>query len=283
MNKNTYGKEKYESIEIPKELDVMINNTIKSNRNKQNKYKKIAVSLTAASAIAVFSLTLNVNESFAQSVTEIPLFGQMAKVLIFKDYSFENKDLKADVVMPRVEQLENIEFEEKINKVIQEKVDQVLLEANFRANEYKEAYISTGGTEELYAENKIEVKVNYEVLSKNENTLSFLVYSTDTLAAVYAENMYFNLDIQNNQVLTLDKLIGEDYVNVVTESVLETIKRQKENQDKVFFDLVYEPDWKIREDVAFYINSNNNVVVVLDKYEIAPGSMGRLEYEIKIK
>lgn len=36
----------------------------------------------------------------------------------------------------------------------------------------------------------------------------------------------------------------------------------------------------ISEDAKFYINENNRPVIVFEKYEIAPGSSGKIEFEI---
>lgn len=36
----------------------------------------------------------------------------------------------------------------------------------------------------------------------------------------------------------------------------------------------------ITEDVKFYINGNNRLVIVFEKYEISPGSSGEIEFEI---
>ena len=36
----------------------------------------------------------------------------------------------------------------------------------------------------------------------------------------------------------------------------------------------------ISEDVKFYINGHNRPVIVFEKYEIAPGSAGEVEFEI---
>ena len=37
----------------------------------------------------------------------------------------------------------------------------------------------------------------------------------------------------------------------------------------------------ITENQKFYVNENGNVVIVFDKYEIAPGYMGMPEFEIQ--
>lgn len=36
----------------------------------------------------------------------------------------------------------------------------------------------------------------------------------------------------------------------------------------------------VNENTSFYINTNGNVVISYDKYDIAPGSMGIMDFEI---
>ena len=38
----------------------------------------------------------------------------------------------------------------------------------------------------------------------------------------------------------------------------------------------------VSEDQRFYMNSDGNPVLVFEKYEIAPGSSGELEFEVPI-
>ena len=42
----------------------------------------------------------------------------------------------------------------------------------------------------------------------------------------------------------------------------------------------FAPQPVITKDARFYINENNNPVIVFEKYEIAPGSSGSVEFEI---
>ena len=36
----------------------------------------------------------------------------------------------------------------------------------------------------------------------------------------------------------------------------------------------------IKEDTAFYVNENGKLIIVFDEYEVAPGYMGSVEFEI---
>ena len=274
-------KTKYENIEIPKELDQMINQTIeneqKERRRKSSRKRWIAI----AAAVALFVTPLNVSQGFADTMAEIPVLGSIAKVLTFRLYRTESQELLAEVKVPEVAEMDNQNFEDQVNALIQEKVEITLAQAQKRAEEYKKAYLETGGTEEEYEKRKIQAAVDYTVYVKSQDTLSFMLFSYDTVAAAYAEYTYYNLDLQNNREWTLEDLLGENYAGVITELVKGQMKTQIENEGMAFWDEVNAADWKVREDIDFYINEKGNPVVVFDKYEIAAGAFGRLEYEIE--
>lgn len=274
-------KTKYENIEIPKELDIMINQTIekeqRARKQKRNQKRWMAV----AAALALFVTPLNVSEGFAATVAEIPVLGPIAEVLTFRTYTTESEELVADVTIPEVAELNNQAYEDKINALIQEKVEKTLADAQQRAEEYKQAYMETGGTEEGYEARKTEAKVDYTVYAKTEDTLSFMLFSYDSVAAAYAEYSYYNINLKENREWTLEEILGDDYLAVATDQVKAKMKAQTENEEIVFWDEVNADDWQVREDIDFYINAENQVVVVFDKYEIAAGYLGRLEYVIE--
>ena len=39
----------------------------------------------------------------------------------------------------------------------------------------------------------------------------------------------------------------------------------------------------VDEDTKFYLNQDQNPVIVLEKYEVAPGAAGQLEFEIPLE
>ena len=270
-------KKKYENIKIPEELDQMINQTIKNEQKEQNRKKLKKRWIAVAATFAVLVTPLNISQGFADTMAGVPIIGQIASVLTFREYTAESEELVAEVTIPEVSELNNQAFEDRVNVLIQEKVDQTLADAQLRAEEYKQAYLETGGTKEGYEERKTEAKVDYTVYVKNEDTLSFMLYSYDSVAAAYAEYSYYNLDVKNDREWILSDLLGDDYVAVVTDQVK---AQMSEQNDISFWEEVDESTWKIREDIDFYINADNYVVVVFDKYEIAAGALGRLEYEI---
>ena len=73
-------------------------------------------------------------------------------------------------------------------------------------------------------------------------------------------------------------MLGPDYEAVMNESIRAQIDARIRNGEDFF-----EEEGRfegIRPDQPFYIDANMQVVAVFEKYEIAPGSMGRIEMVI---
>ncbi len=276
-------KHEYDSIQIPDELENIVNSTIKNyeknNKNKVFNRRNLAL---AASIFVVFTgmfvTTLNTNKSFAQSISKVPIIGSIAKLLTFKDYEIHSEVVDAEIKIPKVEGLSDKKLKQKINDEIYEKMKLGVKESEQRAIEYKEAYIETGGTEETFR--KIEVTVDYELKSVNDNVISFIVYQYESLAAAYAETYYYNIDITNNKIISIENILGKDYKKTIDENVYAQIEERKKDENNSFFegDIGFNG---IKEAPNFYINKDGKVVVVFDKYEIAPGYMGEQEFVIE--
>ena len=74
-----------------------------------------------------------------------------------------------------------------------------------------------------------------------------------TVAAAYEDHAYYNLDLRNNRELTLEDLLGEDYVTVATDRVKGQMETQSEKEGITFWEETMKPEWQIPEDISFYI------------------------------
>lgn len=265
---------KYNNIDIPKELDFMVNKTIQKNSIK----RKVMIGMTSvAAAMMIFTTSLNVSSTFAETMSNIPVVKHVADLLTFRSYEFKTEEITSTVTVPEISVDENLD--EYVNTTINEKVETVLAEAQLRADEYKDAFISTGGTEQEYKEKNMVVEVNYEVYTQDDQYLSFRVFTHETLAAVYEENLYFTIDLKDKKVLSIQDLLGDDFVKIMTASVVAQIEEDaKENPDKYFDDYKAE-DFKVRDNIDFYVQ-DSQLYIVFWKYELAPGYLGRLTFEI---
>ena len=71
----------------------------------------------------------------------------------------------------------------------------------------------------------------------------------------------------------MQDILGDEYQQIANESIQNQMKENSE---------IYWDDFEgIQEDTPFYLNESGNPVIVFEKYEIAPGSEGQQEFEIK--
>ena len=78
MKKIEDAKNKYNNIEIPKELNYMTNALIKLNKPKNN-FRYFYT--TAAGFVLFILIGVNVSETFATSFSKIPIIGKIVSVV----------------------------------------------------------------------------------------------------------------------------------------------------------------------------------------------------------
>ena len=204
-----------------------------------------------------FITALNTNEAFAATAGRLPVIGAVSRVLTFRNYDTADEEKEIHMEIPQIQEP--------------------------RIEEYKEAFLATGGTEEAFAEKGIKVDAGYEVKYETEDVLSLEITANENWASAYGIQYFYNLDLKNGKKLTLGDLLGQDY----KEKANSSIRRQMEERMAADRNLVY---WDgsngmdgfktVGENTKFYIGANGNPVIVFDKYEIAPGAFGIQEFEI---
>ena len=74
-------------------------------------------------------------------------------------------------------------------------------------------------------------------------------------------------------------MLGDDYKKICDKSIKTQIEERKKDPNNSFFDGDMGFNG-IKDNQKFYINKDGKVVIVFDKYEIAPGYMGQQEFVI---
>lgn len=98
---------------------------------------------------------------------------------------------------------------------------------------------------------------------------------------------YFILDMRTGKVLELSDLFTpeSDYVSVVSSEILRQMTEKVNAGEADYFipgGIWDESDWfkAIEPDQNFYLNDNNQLVIVFEKYEVAPGKEGVPEFTV---
>jgi len=292
MSKLDRMKERYDQTAIPEELNFRIQREIQKSREQQEEkrgagrshsFKRIIRSAEAAAAAVciLFTAALNTSPVFAKEAGELPVVGGLARILTFRSYETEKNDIAVSVEIPTIEMIAEdtgIEVDE-INQEILARCNQYAEDALRRAEEYRTAYLETGGTPEEWAEHRIKITVDYEIKQQGGDYLSFVVRGSENWTNAYNESKYYNLDLRTGETVTLKDILGSGYAELVNESVRKQIAERRE-KGETFFSAEEGGLAGISEDAKFYINENNRPVIVFEKYEIAPGSSGEIEFVV---
>ena len=185
------------------------------------------------------------------------------------------------VEIPAIETIEeDTGLAEEVNQEILERCEAYAQAAIQRAEEYKKAFLETGGTQEEWEAHNIQIRVWYEIKSQTEDYLSFTVSGTENWTSAYSETYYYNLDLKEGKRISLQDVLGEDYIAIADASIREQMAQMEKEEGITFFSQEEGGFSGITEETNFYMNEKGNPVIVFDKYEIAPGSAGEIEFEI---
>lgn len=298
MSRLQDSKNAYQNIPIPDRLNQVVaaaiaqsaenagpkqTNAAGPEKRRRNHMAVYIGRMAATAAVLAVLLAVGVNTSpvLAQGLENVPVIGALVKLFTIQSYQAADDTSGITVEVPAIEfiQKDNSGLADDVNARIKAECDAYAAEARTRAEEYRKAFMETGGTEDEWKAHNIQIKVWYELKSQSDRYLSFVVSGTENWTSAYAQSRYYNLDLENMKYVSLKDLLGENYIGIANESIRSQIAAL-EASGSTFFAVGEGGFETITEDTSFFINEKGNPVIVFEKYEIAPGSMGNPEFEI---
>ena len=275
MNEFKEAREAYEAVPIPEELDQRVRAGIRQGQ-KQRRSRWMRQSLgTVAACFAVLVGVLNLSPTVAAAAADVPVLGGFFRVLTVRNFTDTDGDRTVEVEQPAVT---GSDYADEISARIQEKVDEKIAQGEQIVADYKEAYFATGGTEEEWAKHENKVTVTYDIKSRTDTTVSFVVNSAVSIANAYQEQTYYNLDLASEKELTLQDLLGADWVAVCNDAIRTQMAAAED--PSVYFAAGQGGFTTVDETTQFYLNEAGDPVVVFPPYAVAPGAMGYVEFPI---
>lgn len=273
-------KNDYNNIPIPDELDFVVERALKTGkRKKKNNYKWFS---GVAAAAVIFTVGINTSPAMAKALADVPLVGSVVKVLTFTEFNVE-KDNKyeANIKVPAIKDLENEQLANSLNEKY--------------LNEGKELY--EGFMKDIEEMDKdgvgghLGVDSGYEIKTDNDQILSIARYVVNTVGSSSTTMTYDTIDKKKEILLSLPMLFKDDrYVTVISENIKEQMREEMKDIDagKTYWvadagledENLVELFEAIKKDQNFYINNEGKLVISFDKYEVAPGYMGVIEFVI---
>ena len=273
------AKQAYDNVPVPAELDQRGRAGIrqgKARRARQAWGKRLG---TLAACFVVVVGALNVSPTMASAAADIPVLGGLFRVLTVRSYETEKDQVHYQVEVPEV--ASDTDIAQRVNAEIQKRVDEHVAEMEEMWADYREAFISTGGTEEEWAQRSMDVNVAYDIKSQTDTTVSFVVDLSQCSYNASQTQYYYNLDLANDRDITLRGLLGDDWVNICNTSVRAQIDASVDADGFTYFFTPEEGGFTtVDEATSFYIREDGVPVVVFPKYAIAAGAAGIVEFAI---
>ncbi len=273
-------KNEYMSIPIPAELEFTVKKSLEEGKKAMNKkiyIRRLLATAASAAVIAIsFTVGINTNEALAETLSDIPVLGGIVKVLTFKEYKFSEKTYDVDIETPALDGLENKSLQNSLN------------EKYFNENkELYEQFINDMKSLEKNGGGHMGVSSGYVVKTDTDKILSVGRYIVNTVASSSTTFRYDTIDKKNEILITLPSLFkDETYIDIISSNIKEQMVEQHNKDENKFYwvegieNELTELFEKISINQSFYISSNGKLIISFDKYEVAPGYMGVVEFEI---
>ena len=251
-----------------------------SMKDKTKRRRLPAFLKTIVAACFIFSVLLpNVSEKSAYALQSIPGLGRYFQLITLRKYSFNDGSHSAEVQTPYLavgaEEAKSdsawkeakSDSAEKINADIAKITDELI-------QEFKE---------ELTKSEYKNLDVHSEVILNSEEyyvlSLSVLQEEGDS----HTINHYYTVDKHSGELLTLSELFPytANYKEILTEEVKKQIKEHNRISEDKYFVQDGEDEEGFREvtdEQSFYINADKHLVLVFPEGEIAPMSMGEIQF-----
>lgn len=278
MKKLDRLKQQYHDVEVPDELENIVQSTIQ--REKKARKRSFPLKQLVLSAAALFILfigSINMNPKMASAMLNIPLIGTIVEVFTIKNFTVSESSFDADLAVPAITGLEDAELQNGLNeKYLQEN------EALFE--QFKEDMVAMKKASQGQDEAHLGLNSIYDVITDTDQLFSIARYTIETQASSAKTVQYDTIDKERNIVITLPSLFTDDrYIERISEHItLEMNKQMERDQSTSYFlhdDFI--DDFKtIHANQNFYISNNHKLVISFDEYEVAPGYMGVVKFEI---
>ncbi len=290
----------------------------KRRRARKNMWKS---GTAVAAAVLMMVALPNVNDNMAYACEQVPVLGAFFRVVTVKNYQYSSENRSMNVAVPQLsagaadepmvtagegeefavaegaeeaagteDALESAgeqstskqQFSE--NSALKDSVDRVNLDIESITEELVERFKKElEESEEGYS----SLDVDYEVVTDNDRWYTLKLSVLEVQASGYEYYRYYTIDKTTGSLMTLKELVGGDKgIRAVSEEIKRQMEEQMSEDENViyFLDNPETEEWnfkQVKDDQNFYFDSKGNLVIAFDEYEVAPGSMGALEFTIK--
>ena len=265
-----------EDIKAPDKYLKSVEQTLNDLKNNEEKIKPIWSNIrkfnyAIAMAMLMFVLLTNVSPKFAYAMQELPIIGDIVKVITIRNYFDKDGNSEIEMEIPNIKNDNNSQSQtnenvnEDVNQLTQNILDKFYAEEN--------------------SENHLSIKVKSDVIENNKYWFTLKLTISELAASSDLKYKYYNIDKRTDEIVKLSDLFDdENYKKAISEEIKkQMISRMEKDNNVVYWIDEENEEWNfnmIEDNQNFYLSNKGNIVIVFDKYEVGPGSTGTPEFEI---
>lgn len=275
FDKYIKNKAAEERSDIPDSVKLRIEETLADLPEKKPNVKQIRIlpRIAAAAACFVFIILFllpNVSVTYAQELEQIPVIGNIVRVVTIRNYFYSDDKHEMDIDVPKIE--DNNDAAEKINQDITKLTETLVGEF------YKEVeLIGDEGHSSIY--------LDYETVTNTDTWFTLKIRVHEAAGSSNTYYKFYHIDKRTNEIVKLGDLANDNsFYDVLVEEIKRQMKMQMETDSSIVYwldeSIIGEDYVSLTENHNFYWNDNGELVIIFDKYEVCPGAMGTPEFVI---
>lgn len=276
-------RKEYEKHQMTDAQVKQLHRTIKeAGKMKEKRTGGIRFAVAAAAVAAgLFVILPNTSGTIAHAMEQIPIIGQLVKVVTFRDYEYESDRNMADIEVPEIKPEEQLE-----DSTLQENIDRTTAEINAEIQSITDELIAEfekNLDEEMGYQ---DVVVKSEVLATTPEYFTLKLICYQGAGSGYQWNYFYTIDLNTGERLQLKDIFeeGADYITPISENIKVQMQERMDADESVYYwlnDEIEEWNFKaITDETSFYLNERGNVVIGFNEGDVAPMYMGTVEFEI---
>lgn len=276
----------YEEISVPEEARFRVQQGIRQAKAERTRRSAVRwfrnTGTVMVASLAALMVVVNTNQAAAQTLEQIPVLGGLTRVVTFRDYTDQREHFEAKVEVPKVEVESSADSgisgeQQKNYELTNEQIDAY---AQKFINDYEEALRQSGG------QGNYALDSSYKVLRDDGEYLSIRIDTTVVMAGGTQYVKIYNIDKLTGKAVSLSELFKapQEALAAVSGNIMEQMREQvQQDSGKSYFldSEMPELDFKgLTGEESYYFNENGELVIWFNEYDVAPGSMGAVEFTI---
>ena len=265
-----------EQTDIPDSVKNRIEQTLVDLPEKKPVKKQIRIlpRIAASAACFVFIILFllpNVSVTYAQALEQLPVIGDLVRVVTIRNYYYDDNHWKMDINIPQIES-EDSKSVDYINKDVSELTTALI-------NRFYEDLEINGN--KGYG----SLNVDYEVVTNTDSWFTLKLTVCQTAASSNTYFKFYHIDKNQGKIVELGDLFNTDkFSDILVAEIKRQMQEQMANDENISYWInnsgIGEEFATVSADHNFYWNENGDLVIIFDKYEVGPGSMGTPEFVI---